>query len=107
MENCPANTNSNTKLPPLSNFDLPMAAGFSLLKKEREELRELPLEKLKADSTPTPQKLYQTLTDAIISKEIKEAKEDKEIENGEKKTEGRWTDEEHARFIEGKLNYRS
>jgi len=104
MESHPTDTNSKIKLPPL-----PISFGFSLFNKEREELKRLQIERSDANSTPnqtTPLKP----PDAIISRKAKEAKKDKEtnkVVNSEKKTEGRWTDEEHNRFLEGKWNYKS
>lgn len=115
MDNCPFNSSSNTKLPPLSSFALPMPTAFSLVnkfrdKKEGEELKKLQIERLEPNNSPkqlTTQKDSQEISKSLtINKEIKDPEVlSKGSGNNEKKTEGRWTDEEHNKFLEGNLLY--
>lgn len=107
MDNCPFDSNSNTKLPPLSSFTLPMPTAFSLVnKKEGEELKKLQIERLELSNSPnqlTTQKHSREIPKSLtVNKEMKGPEVlSKGSGNYEKKTEGRWTNEEHNKFLEG------
>lgn len=101
MNNCPPNSNSYTKLPPLSTFSLPFSAALSVPKREGEEQKTLKTRE--AEKTPIPaQKRHREIPAASSPRDPSAAEPaTKPQTSGGRKTEGRWTEEEHRRFLEG------